>query len=213
METKKFITSDNLKYYSSLVKANIKSAAADAKKNPTVKTINGQSIVGSGNLSLADIGIDGDIVVVVTALPELSAAKSNKLYLVPVSGSTESNNTYAEYVKINVSGADKWEKLGEWKAAVDLTPYAKKADVDTALSKKLDKASVDSALSSSSDNPVQNKVIASTISATQQKLQDVEGTATNALSLAQDINKDYVKSTDFTALSDTDIKTLWDTAE
>lgn len=78
---------------------------------------------------------------VVEELP--SSGTSNHIYLVPISGSAESDNYYEEYCYIN----SKWELIGTTK--VDLTAYAKKTDIPT----------VDSALSSSSTNPVQNKVI------------------------------------------------------
>lgn len=155
-EKMKFITADNLKRFGTNVKklvtdtksgletkistaqsaantakqaaATAQGAATDAKNNPNVKTINGKSIIGSGNLTLSDIGIDGNIVEIVTSLPDLATAKSNKMYLVPVENSSEANNTYAEYVKINKDNKDSWEKLGEWKAEIDLTPYSKKVD-------------------------------------------------------------------------------------
>lgn len=101
-----------------------------------VKTLNGQPLKGDGNISLADIGIDGEIVKIVTELPKASDALSNKLYLMKVSGAPE-GDTFAEYVKVTVDGADKWEKIGEWKA--DIT--------------------IDTELSTSSTNPVQNKVV------------------------------------------------------
>lgn len=102
----------------------------------SLATINGQSLEKGGNLSLADIGIDGDIAEIVTALPELTAAKSNKLYLLK-SEETVDGNSYGEYIKITESGTAKWEKIGEWKAYI----------------------TVDSQLSETSTNPVQNKVV------------------------------------------------------
>ena len=62
---------------------------------------------------------------VVEKLP--SSGTSNHIYLVPVSGSTESDNYYEEYCYIN----SKWELIGTTK--VDLTAYAKKTDIPTAL--------------------------------------------------------------------------------
>ena len=58
-------------------------------------------------------------------------------------GTTETGNIYAEY--ITVAGAQqagkpanyKWEKLGEHQATVDLTPYAKQADLNT-LKRRVD---------------------------------------------------------------------------
>lgn len=119
MATKKFITDENLKYYSGIVKAEIGKKIAKGG----LKTINGQSLEGSGNIEL-----DFTVAEIVTALPELTKATKSKIYLVPSSAS-ETNNTYAEYIKITVSGTDKWEKIGEYKANIDLTPYAKAADL------------------------------------------------------------------------------------
>lgn len=62
---------------------------------------------------------------VVEELP--SSGSSNHIYLVPISGSTESDNYYEEYCYIN----SKWELIGTTK--VDLTDYAKKTDIPTAL--------------------------------------------------------------------------------
>lgn len=171
MGQKIFITKENLSRFASNVKGAIKngddalttkvntaqstadaakSAAATAQstansKLSSVKTINGKSIVGTGNLTLADIGIDGNIAQIVSALPELTAAVTNKIYLVPKDGATETNNTYMEYVKITVDGTAKWEKLGEWNPNIV----------------------VDSALSDSSTNPVQNAVVTKNIQETQ----------------------------------------------
>lgn len=72
----------------------------------------------------------------VSTLPTAGADTMNRIYLVPA-GTTETGNIYAEY--ITVAGAQqagkpanyKWEKLGEHKAEVDLTPYAKQADLNT----------------------------------------------------------------------------------
>ena len=170
-EKMKFITADNLKRFGTNVKklvtetksgletkigtaqstATAQGAATDAKNNPNVKTINGKSIVGSGNLTLNDIGIDGNIVEIVTALPDLATAKSNKMYLVPVENSSETNNTYAEYVKINKEGKDSWEKLGEWKAEI----------------------TVDSTLSDST-NPIQNKAVNTAVNSLKTRLSTAE---------------------------------------
>ncbi len=72
----------------------------------------------------------------VSTLPTAGTDTMNRIYLVPA-GTTETGNIYAEY--ITVAGPQqtgkpanyKWEKLGEHKAEVDLTPYAKQADLNT----------------------------------------------------------------------------------
>lgn len=151
MAERKYITDENLKRFGSNVKKAIKdsettlngkittaqnkadnaaTAAAGAlteaqKKIPkgALATINGQSLENGGNIEL-----DFTVAEFVTKLPEVSTASKSKIYLV-ASSESGTQNTYAEYIKITVSGTDKWEKLGEYKAEMDLTPYAKAADL------------------------------------------------------------------------------------
>ena len=85
---------------------------------PDLKTINGNSIIGSGNISL-----DLSLYKVVEFLPA-SDIDPNRIYLV-LNPSGIEGNTYSEYIYTNNS----WEKVGEYKADVDLTPYAKTADL------------------------------------------------------------------------------------
>lgn len=84
---------------------------------PTLKTINGNSIIGSGNISL-----DLSIYSVVTSLPATGA--NNKIYLVLTPGGGATGDLYTEYAWIN----NKWEEFGKYKAEVDLTPYMRKVD-------------------------------------------------------------------------------------
>lgn len=94
----------------------------DAKLNEKQKAFT----VGAG-LSLENdvlsVTLDTDIFKVVTSLPEAPAAgDANKIHLVLTAGG-QTGNTYTEYIYL---GAEKgWEKLGEFKAEVDLTPYLK----------------------------------------------------------------------------------------
>lgn len=88
---------------------------------PTLKTINGTSVVGSG-----DIKIDLSLYKVVSALPTTDI-DANKVYLV-LSGTQGTQNKYTEYVYVN----NAWEKLGEYQATVDLSPYVKFTDLATA---------------------------------------------------------------------------------
>lgn len=62
---------------------------------------------------------------IVDSLP--STGTLNHIYLVPISGAKEAENYYEEYCYIN----NKWELIGT--TQVDLTPYAKKTDIPTAL--------------------------------------------------------------------------------
>lgn len=91
-----------------------------------IKTLNGQSLLGSG-----DITIDLSLYKVVTTLPT-EDIDTNKIYLV-LSTESEEANVYTEYVYVE----DSWEKLGEYKAEVDLTPYLTKEEAaDTYTTKE-----------------------------------------------------------------------------
>lgn len=92
-----------------------------AAQLPAMKTVNGNSIVGSG-----DITIDLSLYKVVESLPTTSI-DANKIYLV-LSGTSGEQNIYTEYIYVS----NKWEKVGEYKAAVDLTPYVKFTDLASA---------------------------------------------------------------------------------
>lgn len=91
-----------------------------ASQLPALKTVNGESIVGSGN-----IAIDLNIYQIVDSLPE-SNQNPNKIYLVLTSPATgQEQDVYTEYLWTGT----KWEKLGEYKAEVDLADYLKTADL------------------------------------------------------------------------------------
>lgn len=81
----------------------------------SLKTINGESVIGDGNIT-----IDLNIYKVVTSLP-ITNIDNSKIYLVIDSEGIE-GNIYTEYSYIN----GKWEELGKYKANVDLTPYMTK---------------------------------------------------------------------------------------
>lgn len=72
----------------------------------------------------------------VTALPTASADTQGAIYLV-ASADSENDNIYAEYITVNYKQGQAaqavwhWEKLGEYQPTVDLTPYAKHADLNT----------------------------------------------------------------------------------
>ena len=151
MAERKYITDENLKRFGTNVKLAIKaseatltteigkantaaqaaaSAAAGALKEAQKKipkgalaTINGQSLENGGNIEL-----DFTVAEFVTKLPDVATASKSKIYLV-ASSESGTQNTYAEYIKVTVDGTDKFEKLGEYKAEMDLTPYAKAADL------------------------------------------------------------------------------------
>lgn len=83
---------------------------------------NGQNIKGEGNIE-----IDLSLFKVVSSLPT-SDIDESKIYLV-ANGETVPDgelNVYTEYIRIN----GQWEKIGEFKTAIDLTPYAQKTWVN-----------------------------------------------------------------------------------
>ena len=94
----------------------------------------------NGNVPLAQLGnLDTTVSEVVTALPTTNIKKH--IYLIKdASGVTQ--NQYEEYIYTGDTSAtydaSKWEKLGDFRATVDLADYAKTADVNTALSRKVD---------------------------------------------------------------------------
>lgn len=100
-----------------------------------IKTINGQSILGTGNIS-----IDFSFVEINTSLNNIQDPKENKLYLISSlqqgtdgsgnrSGITE-NNIYEEYIYVN--GA--FEKIGEVTSSIDLSQYYTKTETDNKIS-------------------------------------------------------------------------------
>ncbi|MDD5855251.1 MAG: hypothetical protein PUC90_02795 [Prevotella sp.] len=94
---------------------------------PALKTINGTSVVGSGNIT-----IDLAIYTIVTALPTTGINK-NKIYLL-LTNEGETQDRYTEYIYTGDTSAtydaSKWEKLGKYKADVDLSAYLKTADAN-----------------------------------------------------------------------------------
>ena len=261
MATKKFITDSNLQHFAALVKtgyanadtavknaltteidaakSSAAGALAEAQKKIAkggLKTINGQSLEGSGNIEL-----DFTVAEVVTELPDVAKATKSKIYLVP-SSTSGTNNTYAEYIKITVDGKDKWEKIGEYQANIDLTPYAKAADLDKKVDKVsgkqlstndyttaektklagLDNYSLAKAdgsdggidINLSKGSTVQNTVNIPLAAYTAFPVSSADGLMSGDDKKKLDtIAADYVKSADFADLSDTDIETLWNNAK
>lgn len=113
----------------------------------SVKTLNASNGIAGldarGYVPLAQLGnLDTTVAEVVTTLPTTNIKKH--IYLVKdASGVTQ--NQYEEYIYTGDTNAtydaSKWEKLGDFRATVDLTGYAKTTEVNAALSNKVDKVS------------------------------------------------------------------------
>lgn len=86
-----------------------------------IATINGQSLLNGGNISLIKTGIFS----IVTELPTNDIDK-DKVYLVP-STETDNENRFSEYIYTD----NGWEKLGTFTAEIDLSNYVQKTDVVT----------------------------------------------------------------------------------
>lgn len=95
-----------------------------ASQLPALKTVNGESVVGSGNIE-----IDLSLYQVVAELPK-DNINSNKIYLILSTASGEANK-YTEYAYIN----NTWEKFGEYEAALDLDGYLEKDKLDEEVQK------------------------------------------------------------------------------
>ena len=93
-----------------------------------------------GYVPLSQLGnLDTTVAEVVSALPTTNIKKH--IYLVKdTDGVTQ--NQYEEYIYTGDTSAtydaSKWEKLGDFRATVDLADYAKTANVNAALAKKVD---------------------------------------------------------------------------
>lgn len=100
----------------------------------SVKTLNANNgIAGldsNGCVPLAQLGnLDTTVAVVVTALPTTNIKKH--IYLIK-DASNVTQNKYEEYIYTGDTSAtydaSKWEKLGDFRATVDLADYAKKSE-------------------------------------------------------------------------------------
>lgn len=109
-----------------------------AAQLPAMKTVNGVSVVGSGNIS-----IDLSLYKVVDSLPTTDI-DATKIYIVPAE-KTGDKNIKVEFVytgdPAGIYDASKWEKLGE--AQTNIV--------------------VDAELSATSTNPIQNKAVKSAV--------------------------------------------------
>lgn len=103
----------------------------------SVKTLNASNgIAGldsNGNVPLAQLGnLDTTVAEVVTALPTTNIKKH--IYLIK-DASSVTQNKYDEYIYTGDTSAtydaSKWEKLGDFRATVDLANYYTKSQVDS----------------------------------------------------------------------------------
>lgn len=94
-----------------------------------IKTFNGQSILGTGNIEFEQ----GKTITVVTELPQ--TGDPDRIYLVP-NESSRTNDIYDEYIWLVEQS--KWEFLGNKHVDVDLTDYYTKEEVDDLIVPQVD---------------------------------------------------------------------------
>lgn len=98
----------------------------------------------NGNVPLAQLGnLDTTVAEVVTALPTTNIKKH--IYLIKDTSGV-SQNQYEEYIYTGDTSAtydaSKWEKLGDFRATVDLADYAKKVETVDYSSIRVDKETI-----------------------------------------------------------------------
>lgn len=85
--------------------------------------------------------LDTTIFEMVDELPESAdTANHNKVYLVATTPEPEEGegNLYTEYISVQKDGTYVWEKLGEYSAKIDLTPYLTKEEATSTYLTKTD---------------------------------------------------------------------------
>lgn len=161
-------------------------------KSTNIKTINNQSILGEGNLT-----IDLAIYEVVQTLPSQDI-NANKIYLVPMSQGSTATNQFDEYVYAN----NTWEKIGTIEGGnVDLDDYLTIADASANF---VSNASLDdsvSALNYVKSSTLNDYLLSSTASSTYATISSLDDYVTNA-SLDQEVSAlGYLKSNDVSNLA------------
>lgn len=142
----KYLDLDGLKHYNQTLNTKL-----DGKfVNLTTKgKANGvASLDANGKIPLAQLGnLDTTVAEVVSALPTTNIKKH--IYMVK-SAETTNQNIYKEYIYTGDTSAtydaSKWEELGEFKSAVDLTPYSKKTETVKGVTKSADANNVNLAI-------------------------------------------------------------------
>lgn len=116
-----------------LVKDSLDGKQANLVSGTNIKTVNGESILGSGNISISAGTVE--LIEVVNSLGTASASTMNKLYLVAES-SAQTHDAYEIYVTVRTGTSGSysyaWEKVDT--ARIDLSNYATKTDVSGEIS-------------------------------------------------------------------------------
>ena len=115
-----------------LVKDTLDGKQATLVSGTTIKTINNESILGSGNISISTGTID--LIEVVQSLGTASASTMNKLYLVAES-SSKTHDNYEIYITVRTGSVGSysyaWEKVDT--ARIDLSNYTTFSNVESEI--------------------------------------------------------------------------------
>lgn len=72
----------------------------------------------------------------VNSLPAVATADTSTIYLVPISGSTDSTNTFTEwYVEVGDNNSKRWESLGA--TTVDLSGYVQASEMSVITNQEI----------------------------------------------------------------------------
>lgn len=102
----------------------VETAALNSIQKGTLGTINGQSLEDN-----TDITLDLSLYIIVESLPTENI-KDNKIYLVPNSSSTDTQNVFDEFIYDSSQTPGTWELIGQLKSDIDLSEYLKKSEAD-----------------------------------------------------------------------------------
>lgn len=116
------------------VKSDISKVVESMLTKDTVGKANGvASLDSNGSVPIEQLSnIDTTLFLIVRELPTTDI-KTNKIYLVP-NQDGQGNNVYIEYLYVE----NVWEKLGEFKAKVDLSEYVKSNEIYQCIKKEYD---------------------------------------------------------------------------
>lgn len=116
------------------VKSDISKVVESMLTKDTVGKANGvASLDSNGSVPIEQLGnIDTTLFLIVRELPTTNI-KTNKIYLVP-NQDGQGNNVYIEYLYVE----NVWEKLGEFKAEIDLSGYVKSDAIYQCIKKDYD---------------------------------------------------------------------------
>ena len=125
-------TSDTNYPSEKLVKDSLDGKQATLVSGTSIKTINNESILGSGNISISTGTIE--LIEVVQSLGTASASTMNKLYLVAES-SSKTHDNYEIYITVRTGTSGSysyaWEKVDT--ARIDLSNYTTFSNVESEI--------------------------------------------------------------------------------